>query len=237
MPTHTLSRKPRTTYPPILPGARYGSLTILTAAPPNKWDQAMWNCRCDCGTTWTVRGTDISNGVIHRCKPCGRKSTGVKNTGKISPNRHDLTGRLFGKITVLRPAPSKLKRAFWWCRCSCGQEFECKAHTLVHDRKKSCGCTRYARESNPKEPKPPRVRVYVPKPKIEKPVSPWAHNTSTDAVFPAPVPPVQAADNRTALIVASRLSHTPWADVAEMTDLTIEECKARFAEATNPTPV
>lgn len=37
-------------------------------------------------------------------------------------------------------------------------------------------------------------------------------------------------DWQTSLIVASRRSHTPWRDVADLVDLSVTECKARLDE-------
>ena len=59
----------------------------------------------------------------------------------------DLTGRKFGRLTVLRRAPSrrygkKNKRAqvFWLCQCECGNEIEVRANGLKTGNTRSCGC-------------------------------------------------------------------------------------------------
>ena len=56
--------------------------------------------------------------------------------------RLDLTGRRFGKLTVLRPAENIEGCTAWVCRCDCGQETIVKTSTLRNDRAKSCGCRR-----------------------------------------------------------------------------------------------
>ena len=56
---------------------------------------------------------------------------------------HDLTGRRFGRVTVLEFVELDLNRAARWrCRCDCGTVFVANAANLVHGHTKSCGCFR-----------------------------------------------------------------------------------------------
>lgn len=52
----------------------------------------------------------------------------------------DLTGQIFGRLTVLSPAPSKNGRARWNCICSCGNERIATTKGLRKGTIKSCGC-------------------------------------------------------------------------------------------------
>lgn len=59
--------------------------------------------------------------------------------------RADLTGKAFGRWTVVseaasRTAPSGGKKGYWNCVCQCGATKEVRAATLVSGRTKSCGC-------------------------------------------------------------------------------------------------
>lgn len=55
----------------------------------------------------------------------------------------DLTGREFGRLTVLSLTDRKVNRgSVWRCQCSCGNIVEVPAIALVHNRTKSCGCLR-----------------------------------------------------------------------------------------------
>lgn len=54
--------------------------------------------------------------------------------------RTDLTGRIFGRWTVLKFVCVRSKTAKWLCRCECGQEREVYANTLMSGEGKSCGC-------------------------------------------------------------------------------------------------
>ena len=61
----------------------------------------------------------------------------------------DITGRLYGQLTVLGLAEKKTKRrgAMWLCRCSCGTEKVIGGNNLQSGNTKSCGCTRYINSS------------------------------------------------------------------------------------------
>lgn len=54
----------------------------------------------------------------------------------------DLTGKTFGRWTVIARAPSRgaTKKARWYCRCSCGTERDVAGVSLRRGFSKSCGC-------------------------------------------------------------------------------------------------
>ena len=54
--------------------------------------------------------------------------------------RVNLTGKRFGKLLVLRQAPSKNKKTIWECCCSCGNIVRIDARRLKHGKCISCGC-------------------------------------------------------------------------------------------------
>ena len=56
----------------------------------------------------------------------------------------DLTGRRFGKLTVLRPMADIGGKTAWVCRCDCGQETVVKTTSLQSGHTRSCGCRRAA---------------------------------------------------------------------------------------------
>src|SRR4051812_21210975 len=60
-------------------------------------------------------------------------------------SRHDLTGRLIGKLTVLERAerPTTVKRGavYWLCKCTCGRNKVVSADYLRRCKiEPSCGC-------------------------------------------------------------------------------------------------
>ena len=52
----------------------------------------------------------------------------------------DLTGKKFGRLTVLRRAESINKRTLWLCRCECGNKVVVEAYNLKTGHTQSCGC-------------------------------------------------------------------------------------------------
>lgn len=65
--------------------------------------------------------------------------------GSTPWNALDLSGRQFGRLTVLRLLDSKDGRRRWLCRCSCGgQAVPCSSH-LLNGNSTSCGCVRRER--------------------------------------------------------------------------------------------
>lgn len=63
----------------------------------------------------------------------------VRCTMGANRNLKELTGQVFGNLTVLRRAGSEKRRcATWLCRCTCGQEVVVRSDRLRGGRKKSC---------------------------------------------------------------------------------------------------
>lgn len=61
----------------------------------------------------------------------------------------DLTGRRFGRLTVLeRSGATKNKEAKWRCRCDCGMEVIVTSSNLRNGRQVSCGCLRQEKSLN-----------------------------------------------------------------------------------------
>lgn len=62
------------------------------------------------------------------------------------PPLKDLTGQVFGRLTVLERAENRGKRVYWRCRCTCGNEVEVRTDSLTsvdnrtHKATRSCGC-------------------------------------------------------------------------------------------------
>ena len=56
--------------------------------------------------------------------------------------REDLTGLVFGRLTVLTVAPSRGAETKWNCRCSCGKVLTVFTKALKRGMSRSCGCTK-----------------------------------------------------------------------------------------------
>ena len=51
----------------------------------------------------------------------------------LSRKKRDLTGRVFGRLTVLGPAPKrKTPHAMWVCECRCGELYVARGTLLVN---------------------------------------------------------------------------------------------------------
>ena len=89
-------------------------------------------CLCECGTERYVLERSLLYGGSGSCG-CLRKE---KLAEAISP---DLTGQVFGELTVLRRAEnSKARGAVWVCKCSCGAEYEVQGALLTNGRRTRC---------------------------------------------------------------------------------------------------
>ncbi|MGV7002497.1 helix-turn-helix domain-containing protein [Priestia megaterium] len=94
--------------------------------------QAMWKCRCECGKEIIVRKRNLKVG---HTKSCGCIS-------KVNKYREDLTGRVFGRLTVIEYGgfDQKHKVATWKCKCECGEEITTRKQNLLSGDTRSCGC-------------------------------------------------------------------------------------------------
>lgn len=52
----------------------------------------------------------------------------------------DLTGRRFGRLTVLERASNRGRHVYWTCKCDCGTVKEIRPDGLRNGRVVSCGC-------------------------------------------------------------------------------------------------
>lgn len=115
-----------------LTGQRFGRLTVLNLDRYEK-RTGFWNCKCDCGNEVQVRTGDLTSGNTLSCG-CLRE----ENRNKI---RNDLTGKTFGRLTVVGLANVPEKHGtYWHCKCECGNEVDVPAGNLVGGQTKSCGC-------------------------------------------------------------------------------------------------
>lgn len=114
-----------------LTGRKFGKLTVLERVG-NRNKQVTWKCRCDCGKITTASTRSLKDGL--------KKSCGCLRKMRI--NRKDLTGKKFGRLTVLYPQQVLSRRGtvIWRCRCSCGKEVDVASDDLGAGNNRSCGC-------------------------------------------------------------------------------------------------
>ena len=65
----------------------------------------------------------------------------LKENG-IIPHKfyEDLTGKTFGKLTVLQRSPKKERKIYWDCECECGNHITVVGDALRQGIQLSCGC-------------------------------------------------------------------------------------------------
>lgn len=113
-------------------GNKYGLLTVLHKDESKISNYAHWVCRCDCGNITSVAGSNLRAGTT---KSCGCLAKEARKHKLI-----DLTGKRFGRLTVLYRAENKNGRVYWHCKCDCGNEKDILGSSLRSGATKSCGC-------------------------------------------------------------------------------------------------
>lgn len=111
-----------------LTGQRFGKLIVIDRAPNRPNDHHVyWLCKCDCGKEVIYQGSTLTRG---KAKSCG------------CIKKKDLTGQIFGRLTVISHAYNKDGRQYWNCQCSCGNLTIVSTHSLTSGNTQSCGCYR-----------------------------------------------------------------------------------------------
>lgn len=130
-----------------LEGMQFGRWTVLRRAESNHLGRNTdkWVCQCACGAVREVIARALVRG---RSKSCGLCT------------KLDLTGRRFGRLTVLREAenqkPAKIRR--WVCLCDCGAITTPATYNLTYGNTKSCGhCRREKLEQSLQTEKAVRI--------------------------------------------------------------------------------
>lgn len=113
---------------PNLIGERFGKLTVIEQVPSDKCGNRKWRCLCDCGGEHIATTGNLRSG---RTTNCGCKK---------SP---DLTGKVFGKLTVLGRSDKRNPRGarttpMWECRCECGAITYKATDTLTNPEESMC---------------------------------------------------------------------------------------------------
>lgn len=60
--------------------------------------------------------------------------------------RKDLTGKTYGRLTVLEAGKRKNRRQYWLCQCECGNNKEIRSDQLTGGITRSCGCLKKEQE-------------------------------------------------------------------------------------------
>ncbi|MEG5173313.1 recombinase family protein [Microcoleus sp. B3-D7] len=75
-------------------GQRYGKLTVI-AEGENYRNDACWVCRCDCGSTVTVRGFSLRRRDTKSCGCIQKETTANRNRLSANPKKEELRNKAF----------------------------------------------------------------------------------------------------------------------------------------------
>lgn len=110
-------------------GLRFGRLVALESTQlRNSSGTTVWRCRCDCGNEVLTSLSQLTQGFKKSCGCLG------------NPSVRDLTGKRYGKLTVLGYWGKKDGMHRWKCRCDCGNITIVGQTPLQSGKTKSCGC-------------------------------------------------------------------------------------------------
>lgn len=124
-----------------LTGQRFGRWTVIEKAE-SKNRAVYWKCICDCGTVKDVKAASLRNGDSKSCG-CYHKEKVAQILSKTGKNNlKNILGQTFGDLTVIRPSDKRSPNghAYWWCKCSCGNEIEVLSNRLINNNITHCGC-------------------------------------------------------------------------------------------------
>lgn len=93
-----------------------------------------WKYQCTCGNYGSSVGTDIRSGKTLSC--------GCRSIVQSRKRMLDLTGKIFGRLTVIKPGKNinSTGRMTWICQCDCGNIIETTTNQLTTGNTSSCGC-------------------------------------------------------------------------------------------------
>lgn len=124
-----------------LEGKKFNKLLVLEFTNiKNSSGSFYYKCLCDCGNITYATNNQLTTG---RKKSCGCLKQEFLKT--IQQDRVvNLTGKTFGKLTVLhRDKMLKSKYGVYWqCKCECGRIVSVLSYNLTRGLIKSCGCLR-----------------------------------------------------------------------------------------------
>lgn len=104
-------------------------------------------CECDCGNFITSTMGNLTNGQTQSCG-CLRREFAKQNGAK---SIIDLTGKIFGSLTVISKGPNDTKIANkpkWNCLCKCGNKTLELGDRLRGGYKTECRICSYKRKGN-----------------------------------------------------------------------------------------
>ena len=123
-----------------LTGETFGRLLVLHRNGSNRSGDAMFLCRCDCGTLTVVRGKHLRSGNTTSCGCYKAEQDVLRQADQIV----DMSDQSFGNWYVLGRAENRknTRQAYWECICTvCQTQRRVFSGQVLREGKYgSCGC-------------------------------------------------------------------------------------------------
>jgi hypothetical protein len=118
----------------------YGKITVIS----NERVKNKVYCLCECGNHKWINIFNLKKGDVKSCG-CLRKAimkTKAKQrfSGKQPKNFKDYTGKIIGRITVLKRIQNLDLETWYLVKCECGTEFESRISSLRRSKFEFCRC-------------------------------------------------------------------------------------------------
>ena len=99
-----------------------------------------WLTQCNCGNIVIANGSSLRSNKIKSCGCIKKEETTAK----------DLTGQKFGKLIVIEREKNKRNdnRAYWKCKCVCGNFTIVSTNHLTSGHTTTCGCSYKEKNKN-----------------------------------------------------------------------------------------
>lgn len=134
----------RAAHDSVLLNRRFGRLVVVAKSDKGPQGGQRWECKCDCGASFTTsRGTLLSGGATS-CGCAKRERIGAMATARFKdPTGQDFHGvRVLGRSDEDRPRADGWRVPLWNCLCPCGKTFTTSAASLRRGQR-SCGCKKW----------------------------------------------------------------------------------------------
>lgn len=121
-----------------LTGEKFGEWTVLERSGSDKRGQALWKCQCSCGTIRNIVGSSLRKGSSKSCG-CKKIERSRENNGTFINE----VGNRYGRLVVIAKDEElsiEKHRAYWICKCDCGNYKTVSSKLLRNGHTKSCGC-------------------------------------------------------------------------------------------------
>ena len=113
-----------------LAGQKFNKLTVIRYDHSDgKRGGVVWLCKCECGNETFATSHSLVTGKKKSC-------------GCLNEKRYDLTGQVFGLLTVIEKVSGNERKKLekWLCQCKCGNTCTVSREALLYQGKISCGC-------------------------------------------------------------------------------------------------